>query len=178
MILTRIIKARTHLALLLILAPAPAGAAWTIVTHPGLDSNTSTRVALATNKDDYSLEIYRDANDVIRLRFSMDALTRLDDRTCPTFQIDDHPAQNRSINDASCLAQDKWAEYIMGYITDNQVTSTTMHYLMNGNNITYRFILKESGYAETSFSLAGSKRILLDALGKDLVVATEKSAAR
>ena len=132
-----------------------------------------TQVAHTENKDGYSLEIYRDANDVIRTRFNMNPLDRLGDRNCPTFQVDGRPAGNRSINDAPCISQGAWAEFVLGYITDDKVTSTTMHNLMNGNNITYRFILQETGYAETTFSLAGSKRVLLDVLGKNLVVSTE-----
>ena len=162
------------IGLLLATAPAVAGAEWSIVTLPGTDNTATTAVAHTTSKDGYSLEIYRDANNVIRSRFSMNTLDRLDGKTCPTFQVDKRPAQNRSINDAHCLAQSTWVEFVLGYITDDKVTSTAMHNLMNGNNITYRFILEGSGYAETSFSLAGSKRVLLEVLGNNLVVTTEK----
>ena len=154
--------------------PAVAGAEWTIVTHPGTENNTATRVAHVSNNAGYSLEIYHDANNVIRTRFGMNKLARLNGKNCPTFQVDKRPAQNRSINDAPCLSEDHWAEFVMGYINNDQVTSTAMHNLMNGNTITYRFILRDTGYAETSFSLNGSKRVLLEVLGKNLAVFTEK----
>ena len=104
----------------------------------------------------------------------MNSYNRLDGKTCPTFQVDKRPPQNRSINDAPCLFQAPWAEFIIGYITDDQVTSTSMHNLLNGKTITFRFILQNSGYAETSFSLNGSKRVLMEVLGKNLVVSREK----
>jgi hypothetical protein len=159
---------------LLTVAPVVAGADWAVVTHNTTNGTGTTRVAHITNKDGYSLEIYRDANNVIRSHLGMNAYNRLDGKTCPTFQVDKRPAQNRSINDAPCLAQAQWAEYIMGYITDDHVTSTAMNNLLNGNTISYRFILRDSGYTETSFSLAGSKRILMEVLGNNLVVSTEK----
>ena len=167
----------SHLITVFMLTAAPlvASAEWTIVTHPGTDNNTSTRVAHVSNQDGYSLDIYRDANNVIRTRFGMNMVDRLNGMNCPTFQVDKRPAQNRSINDAPCLSQGNWAEYILGYINNEQVMSTAMHNLMNGNTITYRFILRDAGYGETSFSLAGSKGILLEVLGKNLGVLTEKS---
>ena len=159
----------------MILAAAAPGAhaAWTVVTYADEEAGTETRVARIENRDGYSLEIYRDANDVIRTRFNMNPLVRLGEESCPTFQVDGRQAGNRSINDAPCIMQGNWAEYVLGYITDDKVASTEMHNLMNGNNITYRFILQESGYDETTFSLAGSKRILQEVLGKNLVVTTE-----
>jgi hypothetical protein len=44
---------------------------------------------------------------------------------------------------------------------------------MNGNVIYFRFLMGNENYAETSFSLSGSKAILNAALGKDLVVTTK-----
>jgi hypothetical protein len=44
---------------------------------------------------------------------------------------------------------------------------------MNGNVIYYRFLMDNGDYAETSFSLSGSKSILNDALGENLVVTTK-----
>ena len=162
------------ITVLLTVAPVGASADWSIVTHNITNGTGTTRVAQIINQDGYSLEIYRDANNVIRLHLGMNASNRLNGKTCPSFQVDRHPAQNRSINDAPCLAQAQWAEYILGYIIEDHVTSTAMHNLLNGNTISYRFILRDSGYSETSFSLAGSKRVLLEILGNNLVVTTEK----
>lgn len=159
---------------LLTVTPVVAGADWTVETRNTTTGAGTTRVAHIANKDGYTLEIYRDANNVIRSHFGMNAYNRLNGKTCPTFQVDKRSAQNRSINDAPCLTQTQWAEYIMGYITNDHVTSTAMNNLLNGNTISFRFILRDTGYAETSFSLAGSKRILMEILGNNLVVSTEK----
>lgn len=148
------------------------------MTHTNTDDNLQIQVAHTVNKDGYALEIYRDANGAIRSRLSMNNnLNRLNDKNCPTYQVDKRGLQNRSINDAPCLAHRQWSEFILGYIIDNEVTSTLLHNLMNGNTITYRFILDNDGYAETSFSLTGSKRRMMEALGQDLVVHTEGSSA-
>ena len=161
------------ITVLLFAVPAVSSAEWTTVSHYSADG-IATQTAHTGNKDGYTLEIYRDANNVIRTHFGMNGSHRLDGKTCPTYQVDNRPAQNRSVNDAPCLSQTSWAEFILGYITDDHVTSTAMNNLLNGNTITFRFILQNSGYAETSFSLNGSKRVLMEVLGNDLVVSTEK----
>ena len=172
---------RYHLILIIFLLTLshPAAAEWTIITHTNIENNLETRVAHTENKDGYALEIYRDSSGAIRSRFSMNNnLNRLDDKTCPTYQIDKKRGfQNRSINDAPCISYRKWAEFVLGYIIDKEVTSTPLHNMMNGNTISYRFILENSGYGETTFSLAGSKRILTDVLGNDLQVNLESGAA-
>lgn len=158
----------------LMLFSLPALAEWDIVTHTNIDNDVQTKVAHTENSDGYSLEIYRDANDVIRARFSMhNNLNRLDEKNCPTHQVDKRDNGNTSINDAPCIAHRKWAEFVLGYITGKEVTSKFLHNIMNGSKITFRFILENSGYAETSFSLMGSKRVLTDALGSNLKVLTE-----
>ena len=162
------------LCVLLWLPALPVMAEWNIVTHTNIDNNFQTAVAHTENNDGYSLEIYRDGNGAVRSRFSMsNNLNRLDGKMCPTYQVDSRPAQNRSVNDAACIAHQKWSEFVLGYIIDNKVTSTLLHTIMNGNKITYRFALGTHGYAETSFSLIGSKRTLTEALGADVAVLTD-----
>jgi len=56
---------------------------------------------------------------------------------------------------------------------DNEVVSLPLHNLMNGNVIYYRFVLKYGNYAETSFSLSGSKNVSLSVLGSDLSIKTK-----
>ncbi len=162
------------ICMLLMIFSLPVLAEWDIVTHTNIDSDVQTKVAQTENSDGYSLEIYRDANDVIRTRFSMhNNLNRQDGKYCPTYQVDKRNSENTSINDAPCIAHRKWAEFVLGHITDKEVTSTFLHNIMNGSKISFRFILENSGYAETAFSLMGSKRALTDALGADLKILTE-----
>jgi hypothetical protein len=149
-------------------------AQWEVMSHTDTDSGYLTRIATIENDSGYKLEIYRDVNDVIRLKFNIrNSYELLANKQCPTFQVDKRQLSNRSVNDALCLSQARWSEYIIGYITDKSVLSLPLHNLMNGNVIYFRFLMDNENYAETSFSLSGSKAMLNAALGKDLVVTTK-----
>ena len=162
------------LFLLSISVQGQARAQWNIVSHTDTDSGYQTRIATIENNDGNKLEIYRDVNDVVRLRFNIrNSFELLAKKQCPTFQVDKRQLSNRSFNDALCLSQPRWAEYVIGYITDKTVLSQPLHNLMNGNVIYFRFLMNNENYAETSFPLSGSKAILNAALGKDLVVTTK-----
>ena len=158
----------------IIFIPNLAIAEWTVVTHTNTDTNLQTNVAHTENEDGYSLEIYQDHAGVVRSRFSMHTSNRrLDTKLCPSFQIDRNPVRNRSINDAMCLIQTKWSEFILGYTIENQINSTLLLQFMNGNQITYRFRTAHSGYIETVFSLRGSKKALTDAVGGNPVITND-----
>lgn len=166
-------KNRLIIFVLISCLPALTQAEWQVISHTDTDSGLQTRVAVIENADRYKLEIYRDANNVIRLRFNIrDSYDVLASKRCPSYQVDDRELSNRSINDAPCISQPRWAEYVMGYISDQTVLSLPLHNLMNGKVVYYRFLLKNGNYGETSFSLAGSKRILNTALGENLAVIT------
>ena len=157
----------------LLLVPAASMAEWKIVTHTDVDSETSTQVAYTENAEGYSLEIYKDNVGAIRSRFSLsDTLDSFAKRSCPTYQIDARLLDNRSINDAPCLTQQDWSEYILGYIVDDNVTSRFLNALVNGSNITFRYMLDNGNYKETGFSLAGSKRATLTVLGANISITT------
>jgi len=167
-------KPKITLSLLLLIISAQTHAQWNVITHIDTDSGVQMSVATIKNQDNYKLEIYRDSNNVIRLRFNIrDSFDLLAIKQCPTYQVDKRKLSNRSINDAPCISQARWAEYVMGYISDDEVVSLPLHNLMNGNVIYYRFVLKNGNYAETSFSLSGSKNILLSALGRNLTIKTK-----
>lgn len=162
------------LALFLLTLSVQSQAQWEVMSHTDTDSGYQTRIATIENDDGYKLEIYRDVNDVVRLKFNIrNSYELLANKQCPTFQVDERQLSNRSINDAPCLAQPRWAEYVIGYITDKSVLSLPLHNLMNGNVIYFRFLMGNENYAETSFSLSGSKAMLNGALGNDLVVTTK-----
>ena len=160
--------------LILLSLSAQTQAQWNVMSHTDTDSGLQTLVATIENEDGFKLEIYRDANDVIRSRFNIrNSYDLLAIKHCPTFQVDERELSNRSINDAPCLSQPRWSEYVIGYISDDNVLSLPLHNLMNGNVIYYRFLLRNGNYDETSFSLSGSKNVLYTSLGKDLVVTTK-----
>lgn len=149
-------------------------AQWDVMSHTDTDSGVQTRVATIENEEGYKLEIYRDANDVVRTRFNIrNSYDLLAIKHCPTYQVDKRELNNRSINDAPCLSQSRWSEYVIGYISDDKVLSLPLHNLMNGNVIYYRFLLRNGNYGETSFSLSGSKGVIYSSLGNNLVVRTK-----
>ncbi len=157
--------------LFLIICPILAHAEWTVITHTDTNSNTETQVAYTQNEEGYSLEIYKDNVGAIRSRFSLNAaLDMLAKRSCPTYQIDSTLIDNRSINDAPCLTDLAWSEFILGYTENRIVSSDKLNALMNGGTITFRFILENGSYKETNFSLSGSKRATLSALGPDVSI--------
>jgi hypothetical protein len=157
--------------LILLSLSAQLQAMWDVMSHTDTDSGLQTDVATIENEKGYKLEIYRDANDVIRSRFNMrNGYDLLAAKHCPTFQVDKRDLSNRSINDAPCISQARWSEHVFGYITDEKVLSLPLHNLMNGNVIYYRFILQNGSYGETSFSLSGSKSVIYNSIGKDLSV--------
>ena len=162
-------KLHSILGILLLLTPILVMAEWRVITHTDTDTNIETRVAYEENESGYTLEIYKDAVGAVRSRFALvSRLSQLADHNCPTFQIDERRPKNRSINEAPCIPDKHWAEFILGYIEDNEITSSPLNALMNGKQITYRFILMNGGYKETTFSLIGSKKAMITVLGDRL----------
>jgi hypothetical protein len=158
------------ISLFLIFCPILVQADWGVVTQTDTN-NAKTQVAYTKNSDGYSLEIYKDNVGAIRSRFSLNAeLDMLAKRSCPTYQIDSRLIDNRSINDAPCLTDLSWSEFILGYIADNNTASSRLNALMNGGTITFRFMLENGSYKETKFSLSGSKKATLSALGTNLTI--------
>ena len=155
----------------LILLPVTVSAEWIVITHTDTDVDSETSVAFSENTDGYSLEIYRDSVDAIRSRFSVaKGLLSLADKSCPTYQIDRGRANNRSVDDAPCLSSKLWAEFILGYVKNENIASSSLLALMNGITITFRFRLANGDYRETKFSLAGSKRAMTIAFGAETQV--------
>jgi len=170
-------KPHSILWILLVISPSFAMAEWLVITHTDIDTNIETNVAYTKNESGYSIEIYRDAVGAVRSRFTLKTgLNRLAVRNCPTYQIDKRQPLNRSINDAPCIPERNWSEFILGYIENNEIVSTHLNDLMNGKKITYRFILENGGYDETIFSLAGSKNAITTALGNNLRIGQSSNA--
>ncbi len=157
--------------LLLMFLPSIVMAQWDVITHTDTNTNTQTQVAYTENEEGYSLEIYRDNVGAIRSRFSLNAaLDMFAKRSCPTYQIDSRLIDNRSINDAPCITDLAWSEFVLGYVENNNVTSARLNALMNGSTVTFRFMLENGAYKETQFSLAGSKRATLAVIGNEITI--------
>ncbi len=148
---------------------------WTVTEGPG----GGQQILIATTQaDGYTLEIYKDSVAAIRSRFTLPAgLLSFPRRSCPTFQIDQGAAHNLSVDNASCLAGEQWAEYILGYVSDNRIESSTLPGLLYGAEIRYRFRLTNGDYREIGFSLQGSKRALHQVIGEQVVIAQQSGDA-
>ena len=162
---------RYALIAILLVKLNPAHAVWEVIDQVDSGTNTTTQVAFTKNEAGYSLQIYRDDVDAIRARFSINRnLDLLAKRHCPTFQVDSRLLDNRSINDAPCITNVSWSEFVLGYVRDNVVNSAKLNALVNGNTITFRYMLENGAYEETSFSLLGSKRSTLTVIGGDITI--------
>jgi len=151
-----------------ILTPASTFAAWNVTTQSGQEGDEQITFAYSTNESGYTFEIYRDSIDSIRARFNLaGSILQLAEKSCPTYQVDRGFPQNRSVYDAPCISSDQWAEYILGHVVNRQISSTLLLALMNGMNISFRFILENGDYRETSFSLQGSRNAITQAIGQE-----------
>ena len=162
---------RVGALLVLLSAPLVSMAQWYIVSHENLSNDKKTKVAFTENKKGYSLEIYKDVVGAVRVRFTLNSKLNLFSKdTCPTYQVDLTLIKNTSFNDAPCISKSNWSEFILGYIANKNIASLSLDALLNGNIITFRFVLDNGNYKETKFSLTGSKRAALSVIGKDIKI--------
>lgn len=160
-----------NVAYILLLCPAFVFAEWNVITHTNINDNTETKVARIKNEEGYTLEIYKDNVGAIRSRFSLNSdLDKFANRSCPTYQIGRFTLDNRSVNDAPCLTDMTWSEFILGYSENFVVSSKKLNAFLNGNTVIFRFILDNGSYQETVFSLSGSKRAVLSSFGSGITI--------
>ncbi len=162
---------RLNILLFIFCAPSLAIAEWHIISHANLNSDEKTQVAYTENKSGHSLEIYKDSVGAVRVRFTLNSkLNLFSNGICPTYQVDLTLVKNTSFNDAPCISNLNWSEFILGYITNNNITSLSLDALLNGNIIKFRYALDNGNYKETSFSLAGSKKATLKVIGNNIII--------
>ena len=162
---------RINILLFIFCAPSLAIAEWHIISHANLNSDEKTQVAYTENKSGHSLEIYKDSVGAIRTRFTLNSkLNLFSNGICPTYQVDLTLVKNTSFNDAPCISNLNWSEFVLGYITNNNITSLSLDALLNGNIVKFRYALDNGNYKETSFSLAGSKRATLKVIGNNIII--------
>lgn len=153
-------------SLVLICSLQQAHAYWSVIEHNDLDTGNAIQVAHIKNQDGYSIEIYKDQINAVRLRFtSSEKHGLISSQYCPSFQVDSFKIFNRSINDAICIKHGQWSEFVLGYLENDNVESTALYRIQNGNKLVFRFMLAADGYEETTFTLAGSSRVILNVLG-------------
>jgi len=146
-------------------------AQWLINDSSKSASGKPIRIAHTQNEQGYSLEIYLGPDSTVRSRLKLAAgLLKLNKNSCPTYQIDNHAANNQSVNHMHCLSEDSSAEYVLGTIANNQIQSSLLLEVMNGSSIIFRFQLENGDYRETTISLAGSKRSMTRAIGENISI--------
>lgn len=157
--------------LMIHLYPPTVSAQWLINENAKTESGEQVRTAHTLNDAGYGLEIYKDSTSTIRARFTLaKGLIMLGDDSCPTYQIDKNVPDNQSINGTPCTVSATRAEFVLGYIKDNQVNSRLLLSVMNGNAIIFRFKLENGDYRETTVSLSGSKRSMTSVIGANITV--------
>lgn len=151
--------------------PLKARCEWLAAKRNDVSRGGETEVAVTRNNDGFSLEIYRDASNTVYGRFTLPGhLLIIADGTCPTYQIDRGAPVNRSVNGDPCLVGGNWAEYTLGHVDNFRVDSSSLLAIMNGIAIAFRFKLENGDYRSTEFSLQGSKRAIISALGEDISI--------
>lgn len=156
---------RTRAGLLLSLFCAPVWAQWQVV-DPSKELPASAAIR---NTSGDALRIYRDARNLVRLRFLLRAgFDNL--AACPTFQVGGKPAEHKSYDGSACTAGGRWVEFTLGRIEGGALRSLVLHRLLNGDNVAFRYALKEHGYGETAFDLTGSKQAVTRVLGPAVTI--------
>ena len=162
---------QTTTAILLLLSSVGAQAQWQIVSNR---TPPPARVAQAASGDGARLQVFRDTTDEVRLRFLLrpgfDQLTG-----CPTFQVSGKPPVHQSSDGSPCANGGTWADFSLGRIRNGQLNSLTLHRIMNGEEITFRYTLKDHRYGEARFSLTGSKQAVLDVIGQRVGITADKT---
>ena len=157
-----------------LLSPTTSLAQWAVAADTKTPNDEPIQVAYTTNSEGYTLEIYMDSNLMIRSRFTLnDGMLKLENNSCPTFQIDNGMANNKSIDGETCLSNNQWAEFIFGNIQNGTINSSILLAFMDGITLTFRFRLENGDYRETKFSLSGSKRSITSIIGENVIVRTQ-----
>ncbi|MGK0296509.1 MAG: hypothetical protein ACI9XC_000098 [Gammaproteobacteria bacterium] len=155
-------------------SPTVSFAQWAVAADTKTPNDEPRQVAYTTNSEGYTLEIYMDSNMMIRSRFILkEGMLKLEEKSCPTYQIDNGMANNNSINGDTCLSNHQWAEFIFGNIQNGTINSSILLAFMDGITLTFRFRLENGDYRETKFSLSGSKRSMTSIIGDNVIVRTQ-----
>lgn len=165
-------RKRTIIPAILLLVSASARAQWQIVAN---DKPPPARLAQVVDANGARLQVFRDpANNVVlrfRLHPGFDQLAG-----CPTFQVTGKPPVHQSSDGSPCTNGGTWADYGLGHINKGQLNSLTLHRIMNGETITFRYTLKNHRYGEARFTLDRSKETVIEAIGRQVGVTIDKTA--
>lgn len=160
-------------ALVVLLGTSTAAPAqWAVADARDAAAPPGKAFAQVRNEQGYRLQVYRDGDNAVRVRFVLrDGFDLVGG--CPTFQVDGKQPEHASADGSTCIAGTRWAEFVVGRIAGNRVASLVLHRLLNGETIRFRYPLKDHGYGETAFTLSRSKQAVTQAIGKDVRIAAE-----
>lgn len=157
------------LGLLFFSGASPAFAEWQ-VGQQAVETGSPSLAAYTRNEQGYGLSVYRNGDAIMAGFILPDRMFSLGQSFCPTYQIDRKAADNRSFDTAPCTVRNDTAEFVLGRISSNQVQSSLLLTVLNGNAVVFRFRLEDGSYRETTISLAGSKRAITEIIGHDIAI--------
>ena len=164
-------ETRLFVLVLFLLGTHNAIAAWTVRDQEALGLNP---VAYAESATGEQVEIFLGDRSTVYLRFVLGTgFETFSESNCPTFQIDDRKPMHHFEVGYRCAIVAKRATYLLGPIIDQEISSLILHRFMNGNQVSFRYTVKNGQYRQADFSLGSSKQALTHALGANTRILVE-----
>jgi hypothetical protein len=161
----------------------PVTAQWQVSRE--VDSMTDKKIVIANVKNDsgYTLSIYRDdksGNVFANFKLPEGSLEQISPDKALIYRIDKHEALDLQylkglqaiIGGNSYEWQPKWVNFLFA-TSDSKDRSIIQ--LFQGSNLLVRYYLPSGGYEETSFSLAGARDAITEAVGPDVIKKADAS---
>lgn len=132
---------------------------WRVAQDTPEGSSARIDVAIVENDSGHSLELYRDDAQIVRGRFTIrGGFDTIDPGSCPTYRVDERPANRVTFAGQRCHILPKQAEFTLGPAEEAQ--NRPLRRIMNGSRLVFRYRLANGTYRETAFTLRGSKYAL------------------
>lgn len=158
------------LGALLVLAPAPLLAQWSVDEEPGEDGDTAGIVAHGRNGDGDTLKIRLTDEGTVEAVFALrPGLSPLADG-CPSYRVDSERPRPLVSNGDMCQPEGRSVTFVLGHVRDDEVDSEPLLEMMNGSRMRFIYHVRAAGYDEAAFSLSGSKQAINEVLGDEVTV--------
>ncbi|MGR8950567.1 MAG: hypothetical protein ACU84Q_21190 [Gammaproteobacteria bacterium] len=128
-------------------------------------------VAYEINARGDSAKVIRGMDNKISLHVTLaPGFIQFAPNNCPTLQIDTRlPVHHTEVGDY-CSVKTLAAVIELGRVQDSGVISLPLYRLMNGTQLSVRFVTSSGEYRELKFTLRNSKQAIKAALGDDVKV--------
>lgn len=158
---------RSIFALLLcMLVSRSALAAWDITTRMDEIFGYEIKRAFVENDNSARLEVLRTNDDAILIEISIKGgFDKFTKTRCPSIQIDKLQLIHHISDRASCRMAARTAYIRIAQIDGDSIDSPLFFGLLNGSRIYVRYLTGNGDYREAVFSLRGSKKAIMDAIG-------------